>query len=307
MHTPEFSFKFFHPRYWINWIGLAILYLISWLPYRLQLSLGKLIGRLLYTFVKSRRKIAKRNLEICFPDMPAHERQQLLIKNFESTGIALFESSMGWWWPKWRIQRLAHYEGVEHLTEALESGKGVLLVTYHMMCLEICGRVFAQKHPCVAFYRPHNNPLMEYFQYNGRARDNKYLIGAKNVKGLLEALANNEACHYLPDQDYGRRRSVFVPFFAEPQACTTTGTTLFAKEADCKVIVLMPERLANGKGYKLTLTPALDNYPSGDDEADAARLNQLIETGIMKAPEQYMWLHRRFKTRPDKKQPSVYK
>ncbi|WP_326498592.1 LpxL/LpxP family Kdo(2)-lipid IV(A) lauroyl/palmitoleoyl acyltransferase [Catenovulum adriaticum] len=307
MNTPTFSFSFLLPRYWINWLGIIILYTISWLPYRLQLGLGKLIGRLLYITVKSRRKIAARNLEICFPEMSEQARKSLLIKNFESTGIALFESSMGWWWPQWRIKRIAHVEGLEHLEDALKSGQGVLLATYHMMCLEICGRVFGQAHPCVAFYRPHNNPLMEYFQYKGRARDNRYLIGAKNVKGLLEALTNNEACYYLPDQDYGRRRSVFVPFFAEPQACTTTGTTLFAKESNCKVIVLMPERLPNGKGYKITLTPALDNYPSGDDQVDATRLNKLIEQGIMKAPEQYMWLHRRFKTRPDRKQASVYK
>ncbi|WP_017445008.1 LpxL/LpxP family Kdo(2)-lipid IV(A) lauroyl/palmitoleoyl acyltransferase [Gayadomonas joobiniege] len=304
--APQFRFAFFHPKYWFTWLGIIILYLISWLPYRLQLGLGRLIGRLLYLIAKRRRQIAKRNLELCFPKMPDDEQKQLLIKNFESTGIALFESSMGWWWPSWRLKKFCHYEGLEHIEAAKAKGQGVLMVTIHMMCLEVGCRVFAQKYPSVAFYRPHNNDLMEYFQYHGRARDNKYLIGAKNVKGLFSALADNELCFYLPDQDYGRRRSVFVPFFAQPEACTTTGTTLFAGQSNCSVLLVVPQRLAKGRGYKITVSPILEDYPSGDDKADAARLNRLIEEAVIQAPEQYLWLHRRFKTRPDRKAPSLY-
>ncbi|MER2492839.1 LpxL/LpxP family Kdo(2)-lipid IV(A) lauroyl/palmitoleoyl acyltransferase [Catenovulum sediminis] len=306
MDIPKFSLKFFLPKYWLTWIGISVLYTISWLPYKFQLLLGRLVGRLMYALAKRRRHIARRNLEICFPNMQDHEIQSLLKKNFEAAGIALFESSMGWWWPKWRLAKFCHYQGLEHIEEAQKAGKGVLMVTFHNMCLEICCRVFGQKHPAVAFYRQHNNPLMEYFQYHGRARDNKYLIGAKNVKGLLNALNDNELCFYFPDQDYGRRRSVFVPFFAEENTCTTTGTTLFAGEAGCPVVLVTPQRLDDGKGYLITVSPIIENYPSGDDTADAARLNKLIETEILKAPEQYMWLHRRFKTRPDRKAKSLY-
>lgn len=304
--APRFSIHFFHPKYWLTWFGVAILYIISWLPYRVQLILGANIGRLLYKIAKRRRNIALRNIQLCFPELSANEQEHLLRKNFEATGIALFESSIGWWWPQWRLKKLCHYQGLEHIEEARKSGKGVLMITIHMMCIEIGCRVFAQKYPSVAFYRPHNNDLMEYFQYHGRARDNRYLIGAKNVKGLLNALKDNELCFYLPDQDYGRRRSVFVPFFAQPETCTTTGTTLFAKESGCTVLLVTPERLDNGKGYLVNVSPVLDNYPSGDDTADAARLNRLVEEAIMRAPEQYLWLHRRFKTRPNRKDPSLY-
>ncbi|WP_016957187.1 LpxL/LpxP family Kdo(2)-lipid IV(A) lauroyl/palmitoleoyl acyltransferase [Catenovulum agarivorans] len=307
MEIPQFSWRFFLPKYWFTWLGLAILYLISWLPYRLQLGLGVVVGRLLYYVAKRRRHIAKTNIDICFPELSQEQRNKMLKANFDSAGIAFFESSMGWFWPKWRLKPLCHYEGIEHIEEAKKHGKGVLVVAYHMMCLEICGRILGLKNPNVAFYRPHNNALMEYFQYHGRARDNKYLIGAKNVKGLLHALANNESCIYLPDQDYGRRRCAFVPFFAEPQACTTTGTTLFVGQSNCQVVIAHPQRLKNARGYKITITPALTNYPTGNDEADAAYLNKLIEDGIRQAPEQYMWLHRRFKTRPEKNAPSVYK
>lgn len=270
------------------------------------MQLGRLLGRLLYKVVKSRRKVALRNLEISFPELSNAERQSLLIKNFESTGTALFESAIAWWWPKWRINKISHYEGLDNLTNALKHEKGVLLVAYHNLCLEVAGRIIGQKHPCVAFYRPHNNALMEYFQVKGRSRDNRYLIGARDVKGLLSALENNEACFYLPDQDYGKRRAVFVPFFAEQQACTTTGTTLFAGQSGCQTLLVQTQRLDNNKGYKITFHPALENYPSGDDKADAARLNQDMETAIRCAPEQYMWVHRRFKTRPNRKDPSLY-
>jgi KDO2-lipid IV(A) lauroyltransferase len=140
---------------------------------------------------------------------------------------------------------------------------------------------------------------MEYVQYKGRTRDNKYQIGKREIRNLYKALQENECVIYLPDQDYGKRKSVFVPFFAEPQACTTTGTSGIAKESNCKVITTIVYRNSDKSGYTIKLSPALDNYPTGDDEADATRINKLIETNIMYAPEQYMWLHRRFKTRPN--------
>lgn len=304
--APKFSMSFFLPKYWLNWIGISILFLISWLPYRMQLWLGSLVGLLMYRLAKRRVNIARTNLSVCFPNMPEAEKEQLVRENFKASGIAIFESGMGWWWPSWRIKRKAHYQGMEHLDAAVAKGKGVLLVACHMVCLEMSGRILGQHRPNVAFYRPHNNALMEYFQYHGRARDNRYLIGKKDVKGLISALRHNESCIYLPDQDYGRRRSVFVPFFAEPEACTTTGTSLFSKQTGCTLLMVNQRRLPNGKGYEVKLEPISEHYPSDDESADATILNQIFERCIEQAPEQYMWLHRRFKTRPDPKQPSYY-
>lgn len=123
--APKFELSFFHPRYWLTWVSIVLLYLISWLPYRLQMWLGKMIGRLLYYVLKSRRKVAQRNIELSFPDMPPPQREQLVRANLEAAGMALFEAGMGWWWPDWRVRRLGTVVGYEHVQRILDKGKGV--------------------------------------------------------------------------------------------------------------------------------------------------------------------------------------
>jgi Kdo2-lipid IVA lauroyltransferase/acyltransferase len=304
---PNFKISFLLPKYWPTWIGVFILYTISWLPYRFQLFLGKMIGRLLYKVGSSRKKVAARNLELCFPDMPDAEREVMLKRNFENTGIALLETGMGWWWPNWRVKRKTKVIGLEHIEAAQTQGKGVLLLAMHYLSAEINCRGIGTGHPMVVFYRPHNNQLMEYFQFRGRGRSNKYMLGKRDVKGLIRALQDAEACVYLPDQDYGRNRSVFVPFFAVPEAASTTGTLIFARQKNCQTHMLIPTRNDDGSGYTLEITPQLENFPTGDDTADVLRVNQELEKAILVKPEQYMWLHRRFKTRPNEDDPSLYK
>jgi KDO2-lipid IV(A) lauroyltransferase len=304
---PNFKISFLLPKYWPTWIGVFILYTISWSPYRFQLFLGKMIGRLLYKIGSSRKKVALRNLELCFPKMLDAERQIMLKRNFENTGIALLETGMGWWWPNWRVKRHTKIIGLEHIEAAQKEGKGILLLTMHYLSVEINCRGIGSGHPMVVFYRPHNNQLMEYFQFRGRGRSNKYMLGKRDVKGLLRALKEGEACIYLPDQDYGRSRSVFVPFFAVPDAASTTGTLIFARQKNCQTHMLIPTRNDDGSGYTLEIKPMLENFPTGDDTADVLRINQELEKAIMVKPEQYMWLHRRFKTRPNEDDPSLYK
>lgn len=304
---PNFKISFLLPKYWPTWIGVFILYTVSWLPYRFQLFLGKMIGRLLYKVGSSRKKVALRNLELCFPNMSDAERQTMLKRNFENTGIALLETGMGWWWPNWRVKRKTKVIGLEHIEEAQKQGKGILLLAMHYLSAEINCRGIGCSHPMVVFYRPHNNQLMEYFQFRGRGRSNKYMLGKRDVKGLLRALNDGEACIYLPDQDYGRSRSVFVPFFAVPDAASTTGTLIFARQKNSQTHMLIPTRNDDGSGYTLEIKPMMENFPTGDDTADVLRVNQELEKAIMVKPEQYMWLHRRFKTRPNEDDPSLYK
>lgn len=306
VNSPKFSWRFLLPQYWLLWLGLALMYLISWLPYRVLMWLGSKLGRLLFKLLKSRQKVARRNLELCFPQQSAAEREVLLWQNAEETGKAMFETIMGWWWPDWRMRKLAHFKGYEHIQEALAAGKGVLLLSGHFLHLEAACRIFGFTHPSVGFYRPNNNPLLDYWQYHGRSRSNKYMIGKRDVKGLIEALNQQEVCFYLPDQDYGRNRAEFVPFFAVEETATTTGTLLFAKAANCVVIPLYSYRLPDYQGYQIEILPAFTAFPSGDDKADVTRVNQWVEQAVLKHPEQYMWLHRRFKTRPDAKAASLY-
>jgi len=304
---PDFKISFLLPKYWLTWLGVIILYTISWLPYKFQLMLGRILGRLLYKIGSSRKKVAMRNLELCFPEMLEAERIRILKKNFENTGIALFETGMGWWWPDWRVRRKTKVVGLEHLEKAHQEGKGVLLLTMHYLSVEINCRGIGTGHPMVVFYRPHNNQLMEFFQFRGRGRSNKYMLGKRDVKGLMKALRDKEVCVYLPDQDYGRNRSLFVPFFAVPDAATTTGTLIFARQKNIQNHILVPTRNDDGTGYTLEIKPMLENFPTGDDETDVIRINQELEKAILFKPEQYMWLHRRFKTRPNKEDPSLYK
>ncbi|MDP4944279.1 MAG: LpxL/LpxP family Kdo(2)-lipid IV(A) lauroyl/palmitoleoyl acyltransferase [Alishewanella sp.] len=304
--SPQFSWRFLLPRYWLLWIGVGLMYLISWLPYRVLMTLGAALGKLLFKALKSRQKIARRNLELCFPQKSAAEREALLWRNAEESGKAMFETVIGWWWPDWRVRRLAHITGYEHIQQAVASGKGILLLAGHFLHLEAAGRVIGLTHPSIGFYRPNNNLLMDYLQYHGRSRSNKYMIGKRDVKGLIQALNQQEVCFYLPDQDYGRSRAEFVPFFAVADTATTTGTLLFANAANCVVIPIYTYRLPDYRGYQIDILPAFDHFPSGDDRADVTRVNQWVEQAVLKNPEQYMWLHRRFKTRPDAEAPSLY-
>lgn len=304
--APPFTLSLLHPRYWLLWLALGIAYLISWLPYSWLMALGRGLGRLSFKLLKSRGRIARRNLELCFPDMPVAEREQLVRRNAEETGCAAIETLIGWWWPTWRIRRIAHFKGYEHIQTALAQGKGVLLLASHMLHLEAACRVFGLTHPSVGFYRPHNNALMEFFMYRGRSRGNKFMIGKRDVKALLKALNDGEVCFYLPDQDYGRNRAIFAPFFAVPDTACTNGTLLFARSANCVVIPIYTSKLPGQQGYQIEALPAFEGFPGDDDYQAICRVNQWVEQAILKHPEQYMWVHRRFKTRPDPDAPSLY-
>ena len=269
--------------------------------------MGRMLGRLLMKIGSKRKHVALTNLRLCFPEKGEDELQTLLKRNFENTGIALFETGMGWWWPDWRVKRKFNVKGLEHLEKARQEGKGVLLLAMHYLSVEMNARGVGYGHPMVVFYRPHNNQLMEFFQFRGRGRSNKYMLGKRDVKGLIKALRDGEACIYLPDQDYGRNRSVFVPFFGVKEAASTTGTLLFARQKNVETMMIIPVRNDDGSGYTLEIMPPLDNFPTKDDIADVTRINQELEKAISRKPEQYMWLHRRFKTRPNPDDISLYK
>ena len=304
---PTFSITFLHPKFWLTWLTITLLYALSWLPYRLQIGLGKLIGRLLLKVLKSRRKTATRNLELCFPEKPKREIQRIVKANFENAGIAIFESGISWWWPEWRVKKMCHVKGREHIDGALSEGKGIFLLFTHIFPLEMMARVLGGcGYPCVGFYRPHNNKLLEWVQYRGRCRSNRYMIGKRDVKGLLKALSNGEVTVYLPDHDYGPKRSVFAPFFAVDKAATTTGTEIFASHKNAVTMPTKIRRLDNFKGYEIEFLPPLEDYPSEDSVKNAIKVNKWVESAVLDNMEQYMWVHRRFKTRPEDEPQSLY-
>ncbi|CRM12190.1 MULTISPECIES: lipid A biosynthesis lauroyl acyltransferase [Pseudomonas] len=299
MDRPRFRAVFFHPRFWLLWLGLGLLWLMTLLPYRALLTIGRLLGAGMYRVAADRRRIAARNLELCFPEKSAKERKRLLKENFASTGIAFFEMAMSWWWPKSRLARLAHVEGLEHLKQAHLDGKGVILMALHFTTLEIGAALLGQKHTIDGMYREHGNPLFDFIQRRGRERHNldSLAVERDDVRGMLKLLRSGRAIWYAPDQDYGAKQSIFVPLFGI-QAATVTATSKFARLGKALVMPFTQERLADGSGYRLVIHPPLSDFPGESDEVDCLRINQWVEASVRECPEQYLWTHRRFKSRP---------
>ena len=293
-----FSLALFHPRYLVNWLGLSILWLlVTLLPWRAQMAFGRGLGRFSMHILKSRVKIARRNLELALPELNEEEREHTLTENFESVGCAVFETGMAWFWPDWRMHALTRMEGTEHVDAAVANNQGMLLLSAHFLTLELNARQFGLYRPGVGVYRPNTNPVLEYAQVEGRCRSNKYLVDRLNIKGMLKALRQGDALWYAPDHDYGSHASVFVPFFAVQQAATITGTATLARVK--KTVTLPCFTIREKNGYRLLIQAPMANFPVGDDIQDAIASNQIIEAAIRLAPEQYMWLHRRFKTTPE--------
>ncbi|WP_220811064.1 lipid A biosynthesis lauroyl acyltransferase [Pseudomonas paralcaligenes] len=299
MDRPQFRAHFLHPRFWLLWLGLGLLWLLVQLPYRVLLVFGRWLGALMYHTAGSRPAIAARNLELCFPDRSEAERARLLKENFASTGIAFFEMAMSWWWPKKRLARLAHIEGLEHLRQAQQEGQGVILMALHFTTLEIGAALLGQVHTIDGMYREHKNPLFDYIQRRGRERHNRdaTAIEREDIRAMLKVLRAGRAIWYAPDQDYGRKQSIFVPLFGIP-AATVTATTKFARLGKARVVPFTQERLADGSGYRLVIHPPLADFPGESEEADCLRINRWIEQAVSQCPAQYLWAHRRFKTRP---------
>ncbi|WP_261922989.1 LpxL/LpxP family Kdo(2)-lipid IV(A) lauroyl/palmitoleoyl acyltransferase [Shewanella sp. NFH-SH190041] len=304
--APEFSPRFLLPRYWGVLLLVAVAKLCSMLPWKLQFWLGKLLGRLSMKLMPKRRRTIASNLALCFPDMPLKQRQQLERENIDNTGLALFETAMAWFWSDARVRRHIRCEGLAHLDTLKTQGRGVLLVAVHSLNLELGGRAFGLHVSGLGVYRPNNNPCFDYFQYRGRTRGGHEMIHRRDVKSMLTSLRRGECVWYAPDQDYGPRRHAFAPLFAVSQACTTTGTSLLVDATDCAIVPFTMVRDDNTGHYTLTLRePLVDVFPKNDPEAGARFINHVVEASILAAPGQYMWLHRRFKTRPEG-QPSLY-
>ncbi|AMB87084.1 lipid A biosynthesis lauroyl acyltransferase [Pseudomonas agarici] len=299
MDRPRFRAAFFHPRYWLLWLGLGLLWLIVQLPYGALLCSGRMLGALMYRVAGERRRIAARNLELCFVEKSAAERTRLLKENFASTGIAFFEMAMSWWWAKPRLARLSHIEGLEHLKQAQLEGKGVILMALHFTTLEIGAALLGQQHTIDGMYRQHKSAVFDFIQRRGRERHNldSLAVERDDVRGMLKLLRAGRAIWYAPDQDYGIKQSIFVPLFGI-QAATVTATSKFARLGKALVVPFTQERLADGSGYRLVIHPPLKDFPAESEKADCLRINRWIEASLRECPEQYLWAHRRFKSRP---------
>lgn len=251
----------------------------------------------MYRLARRRRHITQRNIALCFPELDTTAQQTLVRKTFHSAGVSMMETGLAWWGRDSVLSKRVQIEGLEHLQQASAQGKGVLLLGAHFTSLEISGRLLARFHPCAAMYRKHDNPLFEAITKHSRETHLEKIISRRDMRGMVRALRKGTVVWYATDQDFGPRNSVFAPFF-DVQTASLVMTSKLARLSGAPVVPFFSQRLDDDSGYKLILLPALTDFPSGDDIADATRINAIIEQQVRKAPDQYLWLHRRFKTRP---------
>lgn len=294
-----FQWSFLLPKYWGIWLGIVFLMILAILPWALQHRLANLLGRVCFKSLKSRRKTTLRNLEVCFPEWSAEQRQQRAQQVFVDQMLGIFETLNAWYSPQWFNDRLS-IEGVEHIQAAQAQGKGVLLLGIHSTLLDAGGYACAQFFDPDVVYRPQNNPLLDMLVYRGRNTIYQHQIDHDDMRGLIKHLKNGRSIWYSPDQDFGLKQGVMAPFFGVP-AATVTAHRRLMKITNAVAIPLYFYRYGDIKNpqYRILVDPALDNFPSQDEVADATRTNQIIERQLRLAPTQYMWFHRRFKTRPE--------
>ena len=290
--------QFSAPRYWPTWIGILFMKLAASLPFFLQIKLGQLIGLLSYYLARGRRHICETNIRLCFPELNAQEQKRLVRRTFLSNGIGFIEICITWCGNKERYRNRVTLHGMDHLKQALDQGRGVFLIGSHLTTFEIAGFLFSMFGDMNCTYRRNDkNALFDAFMFNGRRQHYEGVYERKDIRGAMRCLKEGRMLWYAPDQDYGAQHSVFVPFFGNLAATITAGSR-FAKFNDSPVLFFSHYRKEDNSGYEIYFSPVVEGYPSGDDEKDGAIINQLVEEAIRKQPDQYLWLHKRFKTPP---------
>ncbi len=291
-----------HPRLWPSWLIAGMMRLLVLLPHPALMAIGRGAGRLTQRFASRRAAIARTNLRLCFPDRSEAEREALLAANFEAMGMGMMEVAMGWWWSRQRLERLLlGIEGEEHLPP-LDDPRGTIYLTAHFTSLEISGRYLGHRRPSYAMYRRNENPVIQWLLERCRAGRLLGLIDRNDVRSMLKVLKAGGGVWFAPDQDFSQKGGVFADFMGVP-AATTTATSRFAKMSGARVVPFVLFREPGG--YRLVIEPALQDFPSQDATADAQRINDIFSRWAQRAPAQYNWIHRRFKSRPEG-EPPIY-
>jgi len=288
--------RYLGPKYWPIWLGLALLWLLTRLPFGLQMRIGSLLGAVTYYFTARRRKITEINVALCFPHLDTREKTQLVKRVFVAQGKGLIETAMSWFLPQEYFYSRVSFEGLEHLRAAKASGRGIILAGGHFAIIDLFGALLSPELQPDMIQRNHNNPLMDLFMTRARESFGGRCISRRDLRSIVRGLKAGRSVWYAPDQDYGRKDSVFVPFFSVPTATITT-TSGLARLGKAVVLPAFPYRTPDNK-YRIRILPPL-NIPGESETQDAADIMAFIEKCVKEFPDQYLWMHRRFKTRPE--------
>ncbi len=288
------------PAFWSHlpaWTAYAICWLLAHLPYRMLLAVGRGLGWLFKVLFKSRRRVIEKNIAACFPDLSQQEQQALIKQNYRETGMMVSQTLHTFLNRSPKLFAQLEISGKAHLEKAIAAGRGVLLVSGHFTALDVGGRAICEQFPVAGVYRPHKNPVQEYVVKRARLNYANQMFTRDELKGIVKYLKSGGVVWYAPDQDYRRGQSIFVDFFGT-QASTITATHQLARISGCQVMFYAVKRIAEAPYYELSLSEPLSDFPSKDAHTDTQRINRQLETLVKQAPDQYLWLHKRFKTRP---------
>jgi KDO2-lipid IV(A) lauroyltransferase len=290
--------RFRHPRYWPTWIGLGFMRVVSWLPLPIIALVGRALGMLLYALHASRRHVVHVNIRLCFPELSPGAQARIARRHFRAFGQTLLDIGIAWWASESRLRRLTRFRGREHYDNASRENKNIILLAPHFLGLEYGGIRLSMERPLVTVFRHPVNELLSVVMERARSRFYLQLVEhIQSFTALVRQTKKGVPLYYLPDQDAGRRQSVFAPFFGVP-AATFVVLPRLAKMTDAVVIPCVTRQLSRGRGYEIEFRPPLKDFPSGDAVVDTTRMNREIEAAVREMPEQYFWLHKRFKTRP---------
>ena len=278
--------------------GLGLMWLLHGLPLALLSGIGSVLGSVLFLLARERRRVCLTNLSRCFPEMDETARRYLARRHFQALARSLLERAILWWSSRQRIERLVQIEGREHLEAARGAGP-VILFAPHFVGLDAGWTRLTCAMDLASVYSNQKSAVMSQALLRGRTRFGVQRLFSRQdgIRPALAALRDGIPFYYLPDMDYGARDAIFTPFFGVP-AATITGLSRLAKLAGARVVPCVTQLLPGGAGYVLRCHPTWDNYPTDDVEADTRRMNAFIEQRVREVPEQYLWTHKRFKTRP---------
>ena len=291
---------------WPAYALLALLRLLQGLPLALQAALGSALGRVLYTAARARRRIAARNVQLCLPELSAEQRRNLLREHFRWLGRSAVERALLWYASPARLKRLIHVEGDVGLAE--RCGRPVMWLVPHFLALDVAGAAtqLFQRRPVASIYQAQSHPVFDAAMKRGRSRFGQGELFARSdtARPLVRAIRRGHAFFNLPDMDFGPKDSAFVPFFGVP-AATLLAPSKLARALDMVVQPVVAQMLPGGRGYRVRFLAPWTDWPTDDPLADAGRMNAWIEEQVRADPAQYLWVHKRFKTRPEG-EPKLY-
>jgi KDO2-lipid IV(A) lauroyltransferase len=291
---PSFPARLYGPRYWPTWIGLGFARLAAMLPYRAMLVAGAALGAFARRLPLPYVEVARRNMALCLSDWTDEQREHLLGRHFASLGIGVLESALTWWGSDEALKNRSEVIGIEHLEAALAAGRGVILLTAHFTTLQIGARILNARHPINALYKPTKNELIAAVSGGSFARNARQAIRRDDVRAMISALRRNEVVWYAADQSYRNKGAQMVPFFGH-EAATNVFTSRLAEMTGAAVLYYETERLPGTQGWRATIHPPYGGFPSGDPIDDTLRYHASIEAQVRRMPEQYWWIHKRFK------------